>query len=389
MKQFIDFFRTIFLVFTGIIFACTTISADEKERLDSIEIGLVTCAPHEEIYSLYGHSAIRVHDYKTGQDLVFNYGVFNFNQPFFVLRFALGIPKYELGIIPYNHFCKYYKDWGSQVTEQVLNITSGEKQRIIQALSQNYRPENRTYTYNVFYDNCSTRPRDLIEKCIQGEIVYTYKDNYMPSFREMTHEYTKGHPWATFGNDILLGVKADLKTNARQQEFLPFNLRNNFDHAKINRNGVVTPLVKERRELVAPGVQVTEEGFSYTPTECSLFLLCLTIIILGLEYYKRTIYIWFDILLMLLTGIAGCVLTILFFSQHPTTSTNLQILVLNPIALAFIPNFLKKKKSRWFHINAIFIIIFFIGSFWQDYAEGMEIVALCLLLRIIRHYNDK
>ena len=92
---------------------------------------------------------------------------------------------------------------------------------------------------------------------------------------------------------------------------------------------------------------------------------------------------------MLLTGIAGCVLTILFFSQHPTTSTNLQILVLNPIALAFIPNFLKKKKSRWFHINAIFIILFFIGSFWQDYAEGMEIVALCLLLRIIRHYNDK
>jgi hypothetical protein len=94
VKQFKDFFRTIFLVFTGIILVCPTTFADENDRLDSIEIGLITCSPHEELYSLYGHSAIRIHDLKTGEDLVFNYGVFNFKQPFFILRFVLGIPKY-------------------------------------------------------------------------------------------------------------------------------------------------------------------------------------------------------------------------------------------------------------------------------------------------------
>ena len=389
MKQFKDFFRTIFLVFTGIILVCPTTFADENDRLDSIEIGLITCSPHEEIYSLYGHSAIMIHDINTGEDLVFNYGVFNFKQPFFILRFVLGIPKYELGIIPYDYFCKYYKDWGSQVTEQVLNITNVEKQRIAQELAFNYRPENRMYVYNVFYDNCSTRPRNIIEQCLQGRIEYTYNNNYTPSFREMTREYTRNHPWATFGNDILLGVKADLETDARQQEFLPFNLRNDFDHAMINRNGVLTPLVKERRELVAPGVQIIEEDFPLSPTMCALLLLGLSLIAFGIEYYKKTTYVWIDALLMTLTGIAGCLLTVMLFSQHPTTSTNLQVLILNPVALAFIPKIVKKKKSYWFRINALLIFIFFIGGIWQDYAEGMEIVALCLLLRILRHYNDK
>jgi len=389
VKQFKNFFRTIYLALIGVFFVCTTSFADNSHRLDSIEIGLITCSPHEELYSLYGHTAIRYHDLKTGEDLVFNYGVFNFDQPFFILRFVMGIPKYELGIIPYPYFCKYYEDWGSQVTEQVLNLTDEDKIGIAQALAINFQPENRTYRYNVFFDNCSTRPRDIIEKCINGEIEYSYNDNYTPSYREMIHEYTKGHPWATFGNDILLGVKADLKTNAREQEFLPFNLRKDFDHAQINRNGIRTPLVKERRELVAPGIQIVEEEFPLSPQTCTILLLAFSIILLCYEFYKKTTYFWVDAAIMLFTGIVGCLLLLMFFSQHPTTSTNLQILLFNPIALAFIPSIIKKKKTYWFRINLAMLLLFFIGGIWQDYAEGLEIVALCLLLRILRHYNDK
>ena len=94
---------------------------------------------------------------------------------------------------------------------------------------------------------------------------------------------------------------------------------------------------------------------------------------------------WWDALLMLVTGLPGCLLLIMFFSEHPATSTNLQILLLNPMALFFIPAVLRRKRTRWFTISLGLVVAFLIGGFWQDYAEGMEIVALCLLLRICIH----
>ena len=133
------------------------------------------------------------------------------------------------------------------------------------ALSVNYQPENRIYRYNFLYDNCSTRPRDIIEHNINGKITYNPRKDYSPSFREMIREHTARHPWATFGNDLLLGAKADHKTDIREQEFLPENLRYDFDHATVERDGQIVPLVKERRELVRPGVQVIEEDFPLSP----------------------------------------------------------------------------------------------------------------------------
>ena len=99
-------------------------------------------------------------------------------------------------------FLMYYKEWGSQVTEQVLNLTAEEKQDIINSLFTNYSPENRIYRYNFFYDNCSTRPRDIIERNLRGKVVYEPRKGYEPSYREMINEKTKHHPWATFGNNI-------------------------------------------------------------------------------------------------------------------------------------------------------------------------------------------
>lgn len=391
MKQKNSFFRRFFLLILGFM-AVTNVMAEENqknylEQFDSIEVSLLTCSPHEEIYSLYGHSALRWHDMRqnglnAGNDIVFNWGIFNFNKPYFVLRFVFGLTDYELGPIPYQPFCNYYQEWGSSVTEQVLNLTPEEKMRLQAALAENLKPENRIYRYNYFYDNCSTRPRDIVEKCLNGRLEYAQREDYTPSYREMVSLCTRNHPWATFGNDMLLGVKADFATDLREQEFLPENLMYDFDHAQIYAAGEYRPLVKERRIPVLPGVQVIEQDFPLSPMECALILLALTVVIMLIEWKSGKRQVWYDVILMTIQGLAGCVLFVMLFSQHPTTSTNLQILLLNPLPLFFIPSVIRQNVTRWQKILLTMIILYLIGSIFQHYAEGMIIVALSLLLRI-------
>lgn len=390
MKQLKNFFRTLIVLFC--IISATSAQAQqelEPEYLDSVEVSLLTCSPHEEIYSLYGHSALRWHDLhqegpRAGEDLAFNWGIFNFDKPYFVARFVFGLTDYELGVIPYQAFCSYYEQWGSSVTEQVLNLTNEEKQKLKEALANNLLPENRIYRYNFFYDNCSTRPRDIVEKCINGKVEYAQRNDYTPSYREMVGYCTRNHPWATFGNDILLGIKADWDTDLRQQEFLPGNLLYDFDRAQIYSDGTYRQLVSERRMAVNPGVQIIEEDFPLTPMQCALILLAITIGISIFDWKRKKRSAWYDTILFLMQGLAGCVLFAMLFSQHPTTSTNLQILLINPVALGFIPSVIRKKNKTWPKVQTIMLVLFFIGSLFQHYAEGMLIVALCLLLRVIR-----
>ena len=358
------------------------------QMMDSVEVSLLTCSPHEEIYSLYGHTALRWHDLRTKEDLAFNWGVFDFKKPYFVLRFVFGLTDYELGTIPMKYFIMEYLRVGSSVTEQVLNLTAEEKRNLLQALIRNLQPENKVYRYNYFYDNCSTRPRDIIEQSISGELKYTDREDFTPSYRETIRICTRNHPWATFGNDILLGAKADLATDRRQQEFLPDHLLYDFDHAQIYVNGDYRPLVKERRIIVPPGVQVIEPDFWFTPMECACALLLLSLVILFIEWRKKTTFRVWDALLMTAQGLVGLILFVMLFSQHPTTSTNLQLLMFNPLPFFFLPAVIRGRATRWWILQAALFVLFVIGSLFQSYAEGMIIVALCLLLRSAIHFKN-
>ena len=386
MKQKNNIFRNfigVILLFTPMKSLANDSIAQKGQSLlcDSVEVSLLTCSPHEEIYSLYGHTALRWHDMAKGEDIAFNWGVFDFKKPYFVGRFVFGLTDYELGAYPYPVFREEYKRCGSSITEQVLNLTSEEKMALKQALVENLKPENKVYRYNYFYDNCSMRPRDLIERCIAGKVEYAQREDYQPTYREMVHSCVRNHPWAAFGNDMLLGLKADLKTNLRQQEFLPENLMYDFDRATIYADGEYRPLVKERRIALPAGVQVIEEDFPLTPMQCAWILLVVSLGIALIEWKQKKRFKWWDALLMLMQGLAGCVLFVMIFSQHPTTSLNLQLLLFNPLPLFFIPSVLKGKTKRWRLVLLCMIALFAIGRIFQVYAEGMMIVALCLLLR--------
>ena len=388
--------KIIFNALKGVLITLTIVSStpvaaqEDLTPMDSVEISLLTCQPHDEVYSLYGHTAIRYHDLRPGGfDLAFNYGVFDFKKPHFVARFVFGLTDYELGAYPYKYFLEEYRRFGSMVTEQVLNLTSEEKLILHEALAMNLRPENKIYRYNFFYSNCTTKARDIIENCINGKIEYAGREDYTPSYREMIHSMTRNNPWARFGNDLLLGIKADFKTDLRQQEFLPGNLLYDFDHAQIYSEGTYRPLIKERRIAVPAGVQIVQEGFPLTPLSCAAVLLAIGLVIFFIEWRKKRVFIVWDVLLMLAVGAIGIVLTLMLFSQHPTVSLNLQIILLNPLPLLFLWPVIRRRQTRYWAISAILAVLFLIGSFFQSYAEGIHVLALCLLMQCYANLKIK
>ena len=392
MKHIKIIFRT-FLLLSAVVLTTQKAFANKAYRIeffDSVEVSLLTCQPHDEVYSLYGHTAIRYHDLRPGGfDLAFNYGVFDFKKPHFVARFVFGLTDYELGAYPYKYFLEEYRRFGSMVTEQVLNLTAEEKLILHEALAMNLRPENKIYRYNFFYSNCTTKARDIIENCINGKIEYADREDYTPSYREMVHSMTRNNPWARFGNDLLLGIKADFKTDLRQQEFLPGNLLYDFDHAQIYSEGTYRPLIKERRIAVPAGVQIVQEGFPLTPLSCAAVLLAIGLVIFFFEWRKKRVFIVWDVLLMLAVGTFGIVLTLMLFSQHPTVSLNLQIILLNPLPLLFLWPVIRRRQTRYWAISAILAVLFLIGSFFQSYAEGIHVLALCLLMQCYANLKIK
>ena len=388
--------KNIFYAIYGVVLTLFCVSAipanaqNDSLAMDSVEISLLTCQPHDEVYSLYGHTAIRYHDLRPGgTDLAFNYGVFDFKKPHFVARFVFGLTDYELGAYPYHYFQQEYRRFGSMVTEQVLNLTPEEKLMLHNALAINLRPENKIYRYNYFYNNCTTKARDIIESCINGKVEYAERKDYTPSYRDIVHSMTRNNPWSRFGNDLLLGIKADWKTDLRQQEFLPGNLLYDFDHAQIYSNGNYRPLIKERRIAVPAGVQIIESGFPLTPLACAAILLAVGIVIFFFEWRKKRGFVLWDVLLMMTTGTIGIVLTLMLFSQHPTVSLNLQIILCNPLPWLFLWPVIRGRKTRYWKITAILAVLFLIGSFFQCYAEGIHVLALCLLMQCYANMKIK
>lgn len=404
MKKLKYTYKRLFVVVFALTFSCLARAVSDEVHFsdDSVEVSLLTCAPHDEVYSLYGHSALRFNNLRTGEDYTFNYGVFNFKKSFFVLRFLFGLTDYELGVVPFSVFKAEYRRYGCSVTEQVLNLTPDEKTRLWKALKENCKEENRVYRYNFLYDNCTTRTRDVIERClIDSKVKYESQLSGKPldegynTYRKLLHIYTAGHRWAQFGDDLCLGLLADRTISWRERQFLPEELMSDVQGGRIL--GVyagVRTLVKETRLALEPGVQFVNEGFPLSPKQCFVLLLIVSVVVVVVELRRRRTFVVWDALLMTLVGVSGIVIGALFFSQHPTTSTNLQILLLCPATLFFIPNVVCRKSTRYWKVSLILLILFFFGSILQDYAEGMEILALCLLIRVcmnlyMKTYNKK
>lgn len=355
---------------------------------DSLEFSLLTCSPHQEVYSIYGHTAIRVQDKNNGKDFVVSYGVFDFHSPHFIWRFTFAVADYEMGILMMRDFMVEYIRRGSSVTEQVLNLNNHEKAVLFDALRENFKPENVKYRYNFFYDNCTTRARDMIVNHLDGTV--EYRDT-LPntSFREYVHECSRDYPWTTFGIDLLLGVTADCSTTRDERQFLPFNLHDDFANAVIrDSDGSERPLVKETTELLKGGPVMTGADLPISPHTTMILFSAIILLVTAIEqFWLKRIFWWFDALLMLIVGLVGLVLCALFFSHHPTVKSNLQCLLFNPLPLVMLFPVVKRLRKGqghwWWTMQLILIVMCVIGSFFQHYATGMIVLACVLLYRCV------
>ena len=355
---------------------------------DSLEISLLTCYPGKEIYSYYGHTAIRVTDAARGSDIVVNYGVFSFKQPFFIPKFIFGLTDYEMGIVSFKDFQAEYQYLHRPVIQQVLNLTGKEKQHIMQALAENYTTAARIYRYNFLYENCTTKAKNILVDNLSGRVEYSNRQERYPSYRDMLHQCNKHHPWASFGNDLLLGVKADWPTNQEEQAFLPFNLMNDFKHAVVvDSTGQRRPLVKQTFKVIDVVADDTTTDPYPTPTTCAWIVALAVVAVCGIEAYGKKRLWLFDTVGMLLIGCAGVLILAMFFSQHPTTSTNLQVLLLNPLPLVFIyrttKRGIRREKDVYWRCAAIMVAVFLLCGFIQSYAEGMMVFGAACLIRCI------
>ncbi len=363
------------------------------QKRDSIQFSLLTCSPGTEIYSLFGHTAIRYQNYTQNKDIVFNYGMFSFSSPNFIYRFVKGETDYQLGVNDFRSFESEYMFRGSSVYQQILNLTYEEKLKLQNLLFTNYLPQNRVYRYNYFYDNCTTRARDQIEKCIDGDVEYP---NSVPdkTFRGIIHEFTKGFDWEEFGIDLCLGAGADKPIGIRQQMFSPFYMRSFAESAFIkDENGNTRPLVLREEVVVdADTVDAAEGSFPFSPIACATFFLFLNVVIAFVQIVRKKIYWFWDLILYLSQGLAGCIIAFLFFfSTHPTVDSNWLILLFNPIPLFYLPfmvyNDIKRKKDKWHVINSVYLTLFILilPLIPQEINLSVLLLALGLLFNAVSH----
>lgn len=365
------------------------IEAQQLQLSDSTKVSLLTSSPWDkEVYSIFGHTAIRVQDPINQFDIVFNYGLFSFDSPNFMFRFIKGETDYMVGAENFDRYITEYKLRGVGVTEQVFNLTPKEKQAIFDALVINSLPENRVYRYNYFYDNCSTRPRDIIENNIEGIIHYT-PTNQTQTYRHLVHQSVWSQPWVRFGIDLVIGADADKEITDRQKDFLPLYLMEAYNNASIkNSDDSIRPLLSEQNDIFT---SPKDETFILIdpPLVIGCLLLVTALIISFLSYKKNCVLLGklFDFLLFAVAGIAGSIIFFLmFFSVHPCTAPNWNIIWLNPLQLIFAFFFLIKFFSKYVYyyhfINFVALILLLLAWFlipqYLELAFIPYILTLCV-----------
>jgi len=353
-------------------------------------ISLLTASPGPEVYSQYGHTAIRICDPDNHFDLAFNYGLFDFNSPNFIWRFVTGQTDYMVGATSYMDFLLEYQIGNRAVTEQILNLRPEEKEELWQALIKNIQPENCTYRYNFFFDNCATRPRNMIVKAIAGKVNYGWNGKFK-SLRDEIHFFTDKYPWTQFGIDFTLGSPADNSASLNAQQFAPDVLMESFSKAVIlSDTAQARPLVLITRHPVTIDTSLTKKTFTYPKPIIVLWIIFAIVTVISFfEVKKRKHFHILNAIVYAVAGLIGTVIAFLvFFSIHPTTEVNFLLLWLHPIHLIYaiclsIPAFRKRLAYIYPGINLPFQIFALVGCLFlpQNLHPAMYPLLFVLILR--------
>jgi membrane protein implicated in regulation of membrane protease activity len=372
--------RTIF-VFLFFAFSVST-PAQQKKDSCSMEISLLTCAPGTDLYSIFGHTAIRVRDSVTGVDVVYNYGTFDDSDPMFYIKFMRGIMRYSLSAETYENFMQEYEYEHRSVVAQILNLNCGEKNVLFEALKKNTLEENRFYDYHFHRDNCTTRAGRVIETNTGDSLIYknilqdktpvdvspgNHSFSSGLTFRDMIHEYLDKEQasWSEFGIDLFLGANLDAKvTNSEAIHFLPDYLYRGMDIAVSGNK----PIVKTRKVLLNfSETKHYAEGLTPKALFICLFLATIILFIFRTSPALAKTLLIFDIIFFSALGLLGILMTSMWLGRvDDVCRNNINIAWALPTHLPAV--FFIRKKTSWikyyFLITAIIAALLAIGFNW-------------------------
>lgn len=340
---------------------------------------LITCSPSAEVYATFGHSALRFQNPETQSDIVFNYGIFRFNDNF-LFNFVKGETYYELGVQQFDYFLNDYASENRGMIEQELNLNPQEVQKLYDFLCENYEPQNRKYLYNFFYDNCASRPRDVLNSLFNGNLqwgelpqnsasdslwigtVHSHLTQEKATYRSLIHSYASSNSWLQNGIDFALGIPADKAVSKSEAMFLPDCLFLFAQNARIAPcNGENERNLVSKTSLLLPASPLPQKSLWLSP---NIFMSLLAIIFIGiaiLENRRNKHFYWLDSLLYFSLGVLGILLWFLsFVSIHPAVFPNIHVLWSNPLHILFaivwlIPR--ARKYLRWYPRVFTFIFI--------------------------------
>ena len=355
--------------------------AQDSSRL---RISLLTCTPGDELYSIFGHSAIRVIDSNSVTDIVYNYGTFDFDDPGFYLKFIRGKLLYYISTETFNDADGYlgFKNrnrlTNRGITEQVLNLSAEEKQTIRHALNENLKEENKYYKYDFFLDNCTTRLRDLILKIKKNAPRLPVVMPADTRFRQAIHQYLdKGKQyWSKLGIDILLGAPTDAVMTAEQQQFLPDNLMKALDK---NAPSIVASSTNLYQLPIS-----NDTGSWFTPMVFFSMLLALFVLLsLSKNRTIQMILKGLDRLLFFTTGLLGIILILMWTAtDHSMTKNNYNLLWALPlhIVMAFFINSKNRFVKKYFLLTSVSLVIVLLAWFFLPQQLNNALIPFVLLL---------
>ena len=372
-KSFFRFLCISILAFLQV----TNAAAQDSSR---IRISLLTCTPGEELYATFGHSAIRIIDSNSVTDHVYNFGTFNFDDAGFYLKFTRGQLKYYVNVEQFGDFNYSYVAENRGITEQVLNFTAAEKITIHRALIENIKEENKFYMYDFFYDNCTTRLRDIIVKYHHPSPVLPAVMPTTYTFRNAIHQYLDNNHkyWSKFGIDILLGAPTDAVMTNAQQQFLPENLMKALDSTKN------TDIVSSSKNLYVLG-ETNSKPSLFTPLVLFSSLLLSFILLSFLKTnVAQNILRKLDAFLFFAIGLLGVVLVFMWVgTNHIMTKNNYNLLWAWPmhIVYAFVIYKNSKRVKAYSMLVTVFLILLL--CCWFFVAQKMNNALLPLIVLMI------
>lgn len=224
--------RNFVILFFLLICFCSPLKALDfqvPEDIENTEISLITIGLGAELHERYGHTVMRIRDWSRGREYNVNWGIFDFADPEFPYKFYKGHLDYMMGFNSYASLVRIYEHTERSMVEQVMNLTRNQKQKLLERIEWNARPENRGYRYQYFFDNCSTRPRDYIDEALNGALKSFYKGKWIEKVhRNFVYENLNKPPPIAFSLDITMNSRIDRPVDEWDAMFLPSILMENL-----------------------------------------------------------------------------------------------------------------------------------------------------------------